>query len=170
MSIRVLKRDDAESYRELRLFGLQESATAFGSSYEEEIVRTLHTTASRLVDPNAPDSFVLGDFENDKLSGVVGMVGNERMKTAHIGIIWGMYVRPAMRGQGRGRALMQAAIARSRNIDRILQLKLSVVTSNEAAKQLYESLGFEVYGVEPRSLLVDGVYYDQAHLWLRLDA
>ena len=48
-------------------------------------------------------------------------------------------------------------------------LQLTVVTVNEAVCRLYERCGFERYGVEPESLKVDGRYYDEALMMLRLD-
>jgi ribosomal protein S18 acetylase RimI-like enzyme len=168
MTIRILTADDAAIHRELRLFALREHPTAFGSSYEEEVNRSLSVTASRLSPPDS-DNFTLGAFVGDKLVGTVGLGTNRRPKMGHIGIIWGMYVHPDARGQGLGRALMQATIQRARHIGRLEQIKLSVVTTNVAALSLYESLGFETYGTEYRALLVDGIYYDEYHMWLRLN-
>ena len=50
--------------------------------------------------------------------------------------------------QGIGRALMQAAIAHLRS-KRIATLHLEVAASNNAARRLYESLGFEQTGKRP---------------------
>uniref|UniRef100_A0A0S4UYH3 Acetyltransferase n=1 Tax=Ralstonia solanacearum TaxID=305 RepID=A0A0S4UYH3_RALSL len=41
---------------------------------------------------------------------------------------------------------------------------------NPRAQALYRSVGFEVFGVEPRALCVGGRFYDEAHMVLRLDA
>jgi GNAT superfamily N-acetyltransferase len=52
-----------------------------------------------------------------------------------------LYVVPALRGQGRGRALMQAALqaARERGAD---YMELNTGEGDVAARALYESLGF----------------------------
>jgi ribosomal protein S18 acetylase RimI-like enzyme len=52
-----------------------------------------------------------------------------------------LYVVPPLRGQGRGRALMEAAmsLARERGADRI---ELGTSEDDEGARALYESLGF----------------------------
>jgi ribosomal protein S18 acetylase RimI-like enzyme len=66
------------------------------------------------------------------------------------GAIWSMglesylaelYVTPARRGQGLGRALMEAALreARSRGAD---TMDIGVDEPDHAARSLYESLGF----------------------------
>ena len=51
----------------------------------------------------------------------------------------------------------------------VVQLHAAVVTTNEAARRLYRSLGFEPYGMEPRGLACAGRYYDQELLVLMLD-
>jgi RimJ/RimL family protein N-acetyltransferase len=51
---------------------------------------------------------------------------------------------------------------------RVTQVKLSVNTENEKAAALYRSLGFEVYGREPRAMRVDGRYHDEDLMLLRL--
>jgi RimJ/RimL family protein N-acetyltransferase len=47
-------------------------------------------------------------------------------------------------------------------------MNLTVVSDNHPAKRLYESLGFETYGVERRALKYNGQYYDEdlMVLWL----
>jgi len=52
-----------------------------------------------------------------------------------------LYVVPALRGQGRGRALMEAAIqaARAKGAD---HMELNTGEDDVAARRLYESLGF----------------------------
>ena len=44
---------------------------------------------------------------------------------------------------------------------RVIQLHLTVVTSNTAAVKLYEKNGFRIYGTEPRSLKISDVFYDE---------
>ncbi|MGE8367843.1 GNAT family N-acetyltransferase, partial [Cupriavidus sp.] len=48
------------------------------------------------------------------------------------------------------------------------QLNLCVNAENTAAKQLYESLGFATFGIEPRAMVVDGRFYDEQHMVLKL--
>jgi ribosomal protein S18 acetylase RimI-like enzyme len=59
-----------------------------------------------------------------------------------------LYVVPSRRGQGIGRALMQAAIdlARSRGAD---QMDLGTAETDVAARRLYESLGFDNHEGKP---------------------
>jgi hypothetical protein len=48
MEIRFLTSEDIGAYRELRLQALQESPTAFGSSYEQEVCLSLTEFAARI--------------------------------------------------------------------------------------------------------------------------
>ncbi|WP_231638635.1 GNAT family N-acetyltransferase [Paenibacillus sp. JCM 10914] len=42
------------------------------------------------------------------------------------------------------------------------------MVTNEPGKKLYESIGFQVYGVEPRALKYEGQYWDETLMVLRL--
>jgi RimJ/RimL family protein N-acetyltransferase len=58
-----------------------------------------------------------------------------------------------------GRKLAEAVIDYARQNVEILQL--DVVSENEAARQLYASLGFVEYGIERKALKQNGRYYDE---------
>jgi len=166
VKIRTLTSDDAQAFQALRLEGLQTSPTAFGSSYEEEVDRPLQVVAERL---EAKESYVCGAFnENGQLIGVVGLHRERYKKAHHKAFIWGMYVSPEFRRQGIGRALLETAIARAREMPGLRQIGLSVNTSNQTAHSLYQSCGFEEYGVEQAGIRVDGNYYGMAHMILQL--
>jgi ribosomal protein S18 acetylase RimI-like enzyme len=65
-------------------------------------------------------------------------------------------------------AVVSEAIAQARTIPGLEQLLLAVVTINDAARRLYRSLGFEVYGLEPRALKQGEQYWDEELMILRL--
>ncbi|MGQ0519222.1 GNAT family N-acetyltransferase, partial [Bacillus sp. D-CC] len=44
-----------------------------------------------------------------------------------------------------------------------------VVVGNDGAKKLYESLGFQTFGIQERSLKYNGQYWDEEHMVLFLD-
>jgi ribosomal protein S18 acetylase RimI-like enzyme len=80
-----------------------------------------------------------------------------------------MYVEPQYREQGLGKALLLALIERAtKECDGLEQIHLTVVSNNNSAKSLYVSLGFEVYGIEPRALKTDEQYFDEDLMILRL--
>jgi ribosomal protein S18 acetylase RimI-like enzyme len=169
MQVRQLTVEDAALFWDLRLRALKGSPEVFGSSYEESINNPPDHAEKRLSNEGAsPDNFVLGAWDGAQLIGMVGLRREEQKKMQHKAMIWGVWVEPEARGRGVARALMQEAIARARTIPGLEQLYLSVVTTNDTARRLYRSLGFEVYGLEPHALKVDGCYMDEELmvLWL----
>ena len=78
-----------------------------------------------------------------------------------------MYVTESARGQGIGRALLKDLLARIRTLPRLEQVTLSVTVSQVAAKRLYTSLGFEVFGREPNAICVDSEFVDEEYMVLR---
>lgn len=85
----------------------------------------------------------------------------------HRANLFAMYVTPSIRKQQVGRQLVQEALRALEERSWIEQVHLSVVRTNEAAKALYRSLGFESYAIEPRALKVDGTYHDEELMWYR---
>jgi GNAT superfamily N-acetyltransferase len=61
---------------------------------------------------------------------------------APIYVLYDLFVDPGIRGSGAGRALMAAALARARSDGRI-RMELQTARSNEVARALYESLGWQ---------------------------
>ncbi len=163
MEIRPLQPADAKTIRKLRLEALLDSPESFGSSYEEEREYPLKRFKDRL-----ESGCTLGAFLHEELVGMVTLMEETRNKTRHKATIYAMYVRPAQRGQGIGKKLMIEAIKQAKRIKGIEQIHLSVVTSNDAAKQLYLSLGFEIYGRERHALKIGDSYLDEEHMCLFL--
>jgi ribosomal protein S18 acetylase RimI-like enzyme len=79
-----------------------------------------------------------------------------------------MYVRPESRGLGIGKALLQEAITQANRLPGLEQLHLMVVTTNEAARALYRSMGFEVYGTVCQAFKLGEQYWDEELMVLRL--
>ena len=75
MEIRFLTAEDVGAYRELRLQALQESPTAFGSSYEQEICLSLTEFAARIGAEDA-NRFICGAFDDRQQ--LIGMLGFSR--------------------------------------------------------------------------------------------
>ena len=168
MDIRKLTVADTEAFWDLRLRGLRDSPEAFGSSYEESVTTPRASVVQRMQNEStAGDNFILGAFEGP-LVGVVGFYRNQRIKDRHKGTIWGMYVLPEMRGQGIGKALMTRAIAYATSLPGLIQIHLAVVSTQDVPRHLYRSLGFEVYGLEPRALKVGDRFLDEELMILRL--
>ncbi|MEX2743474.1 N-acetyltransferase family protein [Rhizobium mongolense] len=160
--IRRLDRNDASSFREIRLEALANHPEAFGASWEEEQSQSEAHFADRL-----ENGLVIGGLSNDgMLAGTIGVSKSKGIKTQHIGSIWGMYVRQTVRGTGLSRLLLSAAVDEVGTILR--SLRLSVVSSNVPAIRLYKSLGFEEWAVEVEALKVGDIYYDEILMRLEL--
>ncbi|SEN23153.1 Ribosomal protein S18 acetylase RimI [Mesobacillus persicus] len=166
MEIRRLKSEDAKSYQKVRLEALKNNPEAFGSSYAEEKDRSIETYAERLA---SDESITIGAFQEAELVGTVTLFREKYLKLSHKANIFAMYVQPDKRGLGVGKKLLLEAINQANTIDGIEQLNLTVVATNEPAKNLYTSLGFEVFGRERHALkFEDGTYLDEEHMVLFL--
>jgi RimJ/RimL family protein N-acetyltransferase len=64
---------------------------------------------------------------------------------------------------------MRALIDAVRRWPEVEELRLAVVVGNVGARQLYRSLGFEVWGVEPRAMKFGQKYVDEEHMRLLLN-
>ncbi|HML09218.1 MAG TPA: GNAT family N-acetyltransferase [Stellaceae bacterium] len=159
--LRRLSPHDAALYRDIRLDGLADSPDAFSSTLEAEEDRPVAAFAERLA-----DNLVIGAFSGPHLVGVVGFNVQVGQKHAHKGVLWGMYVRPAYRGLGVGRMLVEAIIEHARK--RVELLQLLVVSDNVPARRLYENLGFVEYGIEWRATKYRGRYHDDVMMVLPL--
>ena len=151
--LRRLSPDDAKLFREVRLEGLARDPDAFGSTFESECTQPLAFFAERL-----ERSVVFGAFRDSEVLGVAGFFVQQGPKHAHKGMLWGMYVRPAFRGAGIARRLVEAVIDHARRHVELLQL--AVISENLAARRLYASLGFAEYGLECRAAKFGGRYHD----------
>lgn len=152
--IRQLTPSDAASFRELRLEGLRLNPEAFGSTYDFEKDQPLERYAGWLT-----NSTVFGAFQNSHLIGTASFTQLSGLKDSHKGLLRAMYVRPAARRSGAGRQLVQAIIELSRQ--KVEQVQLSVVSTNQPAIRLYQTLGFRQYGLEKNALKHNGTYSDE---------
>jgi ribosomal protein S18 acetylase RimI-like enzyme len=167
MEIRLLTADDAEAWWRLRLEALGNDPASFADSTSEHLETTIETTRDRLSRNDPAHNFVIGALEGGKLIGTAGFFRRPNIKERHKGHIWGVYVRAESRGKGVASALMQEIVRRARDMEGVEQITL-VASANLPAQKLYESVGFESYGVEPHSLKIGTEYVDDVLMVLFL--
>ncbi|MEH7226789.1 GNAT family N-acetyltransferase [Bacillus sp. JJ1566] len=158
MEIKILEPKDAVLYREIRLKALKANPEAFSSSYEEEKEYPLESFKNRL---NFKHFFTFGAFVENKLAGVVTLILETKVKTKHRANIVAMYVDPGNRQSGIGRLLMTEAIKKAKELKGVEQIYLTVTSTNEPAKNLYNFLGFKTYGIDKNGLRIDDKYFDE---------
>jgi ribosomal protein S18 acetylase RimI-like enzyme len=152
--VRRLQPAEAETFRAIRLEALTTCPEAFATTYAKQAADPPGYFAETL-----REAAVFGAFLEGEITGMAGLYRELGERKRHKGVLWGMYVRPAARGFGLGRALVRAVLAHARG--ELEQVLLQVVSDNARARRLYESEGFEVYGLERRALKQGERYLDE---------
>ena len=150
-------REDFDAYLPLRVRALEEHPESFGSAPEDMRNFTYEAWIDLRQNPNMP---AFGAFIDGDLVGTIGMNRSPRAKMRHRMDIGAMYVMPEHQGKGIGRMLLDKAIDYARTQDGVEDIVLAVTCGNNAARHLYRSAGFVSWGIDPRYIKHDGIYYD----------
>jgi RimJ/RimL family protein N-acetyltransferase len=160
----------AGDYRTLMLEAYASHPDAFTSTSTEREKLPLTWWEARLSASPAAKHVVLGASHDGGLVGVVGLSFEQREKVRHKATLFGMYVRPRLRGRGIGRQLVQSALEYARDRPGVKVVQLTVTEGNAPAEALYESCGFVPFGVEPLAVAVGSQYLSKVHMWRSVDA
>jgi RimJ/RimL family protein N-acetyltransferase len=161
ITVRPAVPEDAEKLRELRLAALAAHPEAFAMDAESVATETVAQWAERItrnIATHAGTICVAAD--GDQFIGMMGLYRDLRPKTRHSGTIWGVYVDAAWRGHRVAEALMSECLAWARG-QGLVVVKLGVITSNTPAIRCYARCGFTVYGIEPKVIHCNNVFYDE---------
>ena len=166
MLIRRLTVSDVPSFRALRLAALDESPASFASSYQEEATLDAEHFARQL--GPREDRGVFGSFDGSRLVGIAGLGRENLRQLGHKAFLWGVYVEPDMRRRGVSKMLISEILSFAKRVPGIIAVNLTVNAANTAAVSLYASLGFQRFGLEPKSLLISDAFHDEMHMRLQL--
>lgn len=167
MHIARLQPPDAQQYRALMLQAYGLAADAFTSTAEERAAEPESYWVKR-IESTSGLSATFGAFEGQELVGTVALEFSAKPKTKHKARVIGMYVAPAARGSGAGRALLGAVVEHAKAKGCIRILTLTVTEGNDPAVNLYRTAGFQAFGVEPMAILTPGGFKGKVHMWLPL--
>lgn len=131
-------------FKAIRLRALQESPTAFSSTYAKESQLPDDEWMARSVRWAGDGAAIFLAFDEEVACGMVGALLEEASpQEAHIVSMW---VDPAFRRAGVGKVLIDAAVAWSLSRG-VREVKLMVTSVNQGAIAFYERIGFRMTGV-----------------------
>jgi ribosomal protein S18 acetylase RimI-like enzyme len=144
VTVRRLRADETTLLKTLRLRALAESPDAFGDSVAVARARpdSYWTEMTRSVTEPDRHAMFLAEDAAAAVGIAFGLVDRERADRAHLG---GMWVDPAARRRGAGRALVDAVLAWAHE-RRFRDIVLWVAEGNAEAAALYERAGFKRTG------------------------
>ncbi len=109
---------------------------------------------------------MFGAFDDGRLIGLTGFDRMERQRARHRGEVVGMYLYPDYRGQNVGEMLLRCLLEHAFSLDGIEQAQLSVIAGNSRAIKLYEKVGFQAFGLQPKYFKVGDKYMDPQFMQL----
>jgi ribosomal protein S18 acetylase RimI-like enzyme len=110
---------------------------------------------------------VIGVFSDDKLVGIGGLTRFVGEKLSHKGLIWGMYIAREARGGDVSHALMTALLDAAAGY--VTHLQLTLMADNFRARAYYERYGFQLYALEPGSVMTPNGPANEALMWRLVD-
>lgn len=143
ITIEPISPENASIFKAARLRALQDTPSAFGSTYAKESQLTDADWVARANSWNGEKSILYMAMETGAVIGIAGSHLDQNDPTqAHLISMW---TAPTHREQGVGRLLVEEIVswARLRNA---VSLKLMVTSSNDSAAAFYRRLGFTLTG------------------------
>jgi ribosomal protein S18 acetylase RimI-like enzyme len=158
ISVVVLGPQDWRDLRAIRLEALRSEPAAYSSSYEETLARPDEHWRQRLA--NDQSVHLLAKAQNRPIGMVGGYLGSDEGDDS-VAVVFGMYVASEHRGRGIGRLLLTSLIDRLSAFPQITTIRLGVTETQDLARRLYESVGFQVVGKTEEGIVVDDRWYDE---------
>jgi len=114
---------------------------------------------------NEKNSYISGAYFKGEMVGIVYLYGGNRIRNYHSTTL-GIGVLKLYENLGIGKKLIQDAIDYAYKSDVIGKINVQVIKENTRAISFYKKNGFEVEGLEKRSLFIDGLFYDALNMGL----
>ncbi len=168
MQLQILTTKDFDAYFSLRLESLQQCPMMYATDANDWQAAPREVIEKHLVNSESGQAPILGAWQGRALVGLLGLMPDSRPTVRHKATLWGMYVIPAFRRQGVGRALVHQAVATAQDLPFLRQLRVVATLDGNTLLRFFTSCGFEEYGREPRAKLFNSIYYDQAYFWYPL--
>jgi RimJ/RimL family protein N-acetyltransferase len=161
ITIRSAVPDDVALLRELRLEALASHPEAFAADYASTAAESVESWVEWAAKNTLDNTGVIcvASTEN-QLIGMIGLVCGHWPKTRHSGTIWGVYVKADWRGFHVAEALLKECIAWAQ-AQGLVMVKLAVITTNTSAIRCYARCGFTIYGIDPKVIYYNDVFYDE---------
>ena len=105
--------------------------------------------------------------QNRPIGMVGGYLGSDEGDDS-VAVVFGMYVAREHRGRGIGRLLLTSLIDRLAAFPQITTIRLGVTETQDPARRLYESVGFQVVGKTEEGIVVNERQYDELVMELRV--
>lgn len=132
-----------EQYKSVRLRALQDTPTAFGSTYAKESALSQNDWVKRVDTWNGPSGVCYLGIDNDEPCGIIaGYFDENDPRRAWVASMW---VAPTHRRTGLGTMLMDAVKSWAASCE-AAELYLMVTSNNAAAMRFYERCGFKFTG------------------------
>lgn len=166
IEVRRLTPEQTDAYVEVRQRMLREEPWSFGSSPADDLERERQRARDMLGDE---DWACIAAMSGEAIVSTARVFRTTRPKQAHAASIVSVWTDPAFRGRGLGRRVLLAAIDVARGWPGVERIELSVSERSQPARRLYESLGFECWGVQPDAMRVGGESSAEHYMQVAID-
>lgn len=146
MEVRRLSSLDVVDFLALRTRGLVEEPECFRVSALDDEHMGVAYWENRLNTDR-----VYGIADQGQLIGIGGLSRFVGEKLCHKGLIWGMFISKQARGTRASNILMTALLDAAKGY--VSHLQLTLMADNLRARAYYERHGFQLFGVEPYSVM-----------------
>jgi RimJ/RimL family protein N-acetyltransferase len=163
ISVRLLRPDDVETFKTIRLEALRADPAAFASTAEDWERLPEQEWRQRLT-----ENAVFVAFHDREPVGIMGLMRERSPRRAHRATLIMVYLRNSERGSGLATALVAGVLDHARLLG-VRQLELTVSADNPTAIRFYRREGFIDIGRIPAGFVHQGRDIDEIMMTRRID-